>query len=381
MATTSIHSASNTAKSYVPLRPLGRGSSGAITLALAIPQGYLCALKCSVSPAKASLLLREIHILQSLDSPFVIKYLGSEMCPHNSIPSFHVPEFMDGGSLADVVRRSGGRLQEQLVRQYTRSIVQGLCYLHSRGIVHCDIKEQNILVGSSGVKIADFGAAKRINTPSDESEGDHPASEQTEFSRTLLWMAPEQAFPSDICSLGCTVLEMLQGRPPWGHLSDIAAAMYKIGCSEESPPMPESISADGKGFLLNCLRRDPADRWTAAQFLNHRFCRVETADLCKDELSSPRGILDNFFSSPLSSESTPDSDYASETSESFEETAKDAFSSDERRWITVKRSARPNRDYRSSLTEGQRAGTVQVKRACDVSFAAAMFLKTRKPVG
>ncbi|KAH7290371.1 hypothetical protein KP509_30G045100, partial [Ceratopteris richardii] len=275
---------------------LGRGSSGAITLALAIPQGYLCALKSSVAPATASLLLREIQILQFLDSPFVIKYLGSQMFPDNSVPSFHALEFMDGGSLTDVVRRSGGRLQEQVVRQYTRSIVQGLCYLHGRGIVHCDIKGQNILVGSSGVKIADFGAAKRINTPSDERE---------EFSGTVLWMAPEvvqrseQAFPSDIWSLGCTVLEMLQGRPPWGHLSDIAAAMYKIGCSEESRPMPESISSDAKDFLLHCLRRDPADRWTAAQLLSHPFCQVETEDVCKDESSSPRGILDNFFSSPL----------------------------------------------------------------------------------
>ncbi|KAH6557757.1 hypothetical protein KP509_1Z096700 [Ceratopteris richardii] len=138
MTTTCIHSTSKTAHNYVPLRPLGRGSSGAVTLALAIPQGYLCALKSSVSPVTTSLLLREIQILQPLDSPFVIKYLGSQMFPDNSVPSFHVFEFMDGGSLADVVRRSGGRLQEQLVRQYTRSIVQGLCYLHGRGIVHCD---------------------------------------------------------------------------------------------------------------------------------------------------------------------------------------------------------------------------------------------------
>ncbi|KAH7290369.1 hypothetical protein KP509_30G045000 [Ceratopteris richardii] len=177
----------------------------------------------------------------------------------------------------------------------------------------------------------------------------------------------EQAFPSDIWSLGCTVLEMLQGRPPWGHLSDIAAAMYKIGCSEESRPMPESISSDAKDFLLHCLRRDPADRWTAAQLLSHPFCQVETEDVCKDESSSPRGILDNFFSSPLNSEITSDSDCASETSEWFrnldfcnlyapphQETVKnasveplspgqrkrkhiDAFSSDELRWITVKR--------------------------------------------
>ena len=69
---------------------------------------------------------------------------------------------MEGGSVAELVKKSGGSLEEGRVRHFTRGIVEGLAYLHSQKIVHCDIKGQNILIGSgSSVKIADFGSAKK----------------------------------------------------------------------------------------------------------------------------------------------------------------------------------------------------------------------------
>lgn len=69
-------------------------------------------------------------------------------------------EYDPAGTLYDAIRSQCIRLQESMIGQYTHQILQGLEYLHSSGIVHCDIKGQNILITESGAKIADFGCAK-----------------------------------------------------------------------------------------------------------------------------------------------------------------------------------------------------------------------------
>ena len=217
---------------------------------------------------------------------------------------------MEGGSVAELVKKSGGSLEEGRVRHFTRGIVEGLAYLHSQKIVHCDIKGQNILIGSgSSVKIADFGSAKKQL----EHHNPRPHQEQkqegepcsTVFADALieeklgykspsitmrgtpLWMAPEvlqgveQSFPSDIWSLGCTVVEMLQGSSPWmlschgssqkNSLSSFESLLFKIACSQENPPLPDSLSEECRDFLCKCLHRDPNQRWAASQLLEHPF--------------------------------------------------------------------------------------------------------------
>ncbi|MCO5612419.1 hypothetical protein L7F22_066686 [Adiantum nelumboides] len=260
--------------SWLPCSPLGSGSFGHVSLALNLENGSLFAVKSAhaSSPTVLLALRNELHILQTLHSPFTIHLLGSNFSPNSdsSLPLHSLfLEYMDGGSLFDALKQSGGNLQQELhVRCFTRSILQGLSYLHQSGIVHCDIKCQNILVGSSGVKIGDFGTARRLEEAS-ISGGN--------LRGTPLWMAPEvvqgaEAMPaSDIWSLGCTVVEMLQGRPPWGHVGSVEAALFKVGCSKENPPLPESISTEAKDFLSRCLQRDVSARWTAAELLKHPF--------------------------------------------------------------------------------------------------------------
>jgi serine/threonine protein kinase len=65
-------------------------------------------------------------------------------------------------ALADLLIKFGGKLDESVIRAYTRGILRGIHYLHRQGIVHCDIKGKNVLVGANGVKLADFGSAKRL---------------------------------------------------------------------------------------------------------------------------------------------------------------------------------------------------------------------------
>lgn len=298
---------------------------------------------------------------------------------------------MEGGSIADLVKKSGGRLQEKLVRCYTRAILEGLCYLHQKEIVHCDIKGKNILIGSSGVKIADFGAAKQVGT----------GSEIIELKGTPLWMAPEvvqgmeQSFPSDIWSLGCTVVEMIQGLPPWGHITDLAAALYKIGCSEDCPPMPGSISEEARDFLFHCLQRDPRARWTAAELLQHPFvCGIEAGNEPKHPQPSPRSTLDVF---QIESDSEDESESETtavlylpstavlqtspDSSAFLKREITDVFIPQQCDWIIVKRALGWCPDKHMPFMKSAEAGEVHVRSGCNVSLDAAAFLKNRKVVG
>ncbi|KAJ7516217.1 hypothetical protein O6H91_22G047700 [Diphasiastrum complanatum] len=266
-------------KSWIRGSLLGAGAFGKVNLALNVENGELFAVKsaeCSVrADADYLAIQNEKQILQSLNSPSVISCFGSDWSVENgkSICNIFL-EYMPGGSLADLMKKFGGRLNEQLIRAYTKGILQGLQYIHSQGVVHCDIKGKNILVGSSGVKLADFGSAKRVGE--DGSSGDCLAV----MKGTPLWMAPEvvrqeeQGTGSDIWSLGCTVVEMATGRAPWSSLSNLAnhfVALYHIGCTDEVPDVPASLSAQGKDFLQKCFCRDPRQRWTGAQLLQHPF--------------------------------------------------------------------------------------------------------------
>ncbi|KAF5463828.1 hypothetical protein F2P56_013957 [Juglans regia] len=78
------------------------------------------------------------------------------------------------------------------------------------------------------------------------------------------------ALAVDIWSLGCTIIEMLTGKPPWSEFEG-AAAMFKV--LRDTPPIPETLSSEGKDFLRWCFQRNPAERPSAARLLEHRFLK------------------------------------------------------------------------------------------------------------
>ena len=125
--------------------------------------------------------------------------------------------------------------------------------MHTRPqpVIHRDIKAANILLWDSGVaKLADFGASKRLNQ----------LATQTFENKTLIgtpfWMAPEvirstgHGRKADIWSIGCTVIEMLNGRPPWYDVGNPITAMFRIASSEEFPSMPENVSVMALAVLV-----------------------------------------------------------------------------------------------------------------------------------
>ncbi|KAG7546034.1 Protein kinase domain, partial [Arabidopsis suecica] len=270
---------------------IGRGSTATVSIAIS-SSGEIFAVK-SAELSSSSFLQKEQSFLSTLSSPHIVKYIGSGLTYGNDGLVYNIlMEYVSGGSLHDLIKNSGGKLPEPEIRSYTRQILNGLVYLHERGIVHCDLKSQNVLVEENGVlKIADMGCAKSVAT--------------SEFSGTPAFMAPEvargeeQRFPADVWALGCTVIEMMTGSSPWPELNDVVAAMYKIGFSGESPEIPGWITDKAKDFLKNCLKEDPKQRWTVEELLKHPFLdddeESQTSDCLKNKTSSPSTVLDQRF--------------------------------------------------------------------------------------
>lgn len=275
---------------------LGRGSTATVSLATANPSGELFAVK-STELSRSLFLQKEKHFLSQLSCPRIVKYIGFDVSYEDDRPMYNLcMEYVPGGTLYDAIQRRGGCLDEPMIRSYTKQILQGLEYLHANGLVHCDIKSQNILMGKDGSKIADLGCAKLVGEVAATSA----------LSGTPMFMAPEvargeeQGFPADIWALGCTVIEMATGSTPWPDMKDPVSALYRIGFSGDVPEIPRWLSEKGKDFLSKCLRRDPRERWTAKEFLDqHPFLAEVDSDYSVEikefTTSSPNSVLEQGF--------------------------------------------------------------------------------------
>ncbi|KAI8476309.1 MAG: kinase-like domain-containing protein [Monoraphidium minutum] len=210
----------------------------------------------------------EVEVLRGLKHENIVQYLGTE---RTSDSMYIFLEYVHGGSIASLLAKFGP-FQEAVIRVYTRQILRGLEYLHARGIMHRDIKGANILVDKgSTVKLADFGASKKIENLATIGAGCNS------IRGTPYWMAPEvikqtgHGRPADIWSVGCTVIEMATGKPPWSNYAAPVAAMFQIASSKDPPPIPEHLSPQAKDFLLMCFNRIARDRASATRLLKHPF--------------------------------------------------------------------------------------------------------------
>ncbi|SCU90364.1 LANO_0D08482g1_1 [Lachancea nothofagi CBS 11611] len=270
---------------------IGKGSFGSVFLGLNVTTGEMVAVKQVEVPRYGSqdettlsvleALRSEVATLKDLDHMNIVQYLGFEN--KNHVYSLFL-EYVAGGSVGALIRLFG-RFEEDLVRFLAVQVLRGLSYLHSRGILHRDMKADNLLLDVDGVcKISDFGISKKSNNI-------YTNSDMT-MRGTVFWMAPEmvdtkQGYSAkvDIWSLGCVALEMFAGKRPWSNF-EVVAAMFKIGKFKSAPPIPDdtqkSISPEAKQFLDACFSIDPEKRPTADDLLLHPFCNVDKCFVFKD---------------------------------------------------------------------------------------------------
>ncbi|GJJ74585.1 transgelin [Entomortierella parvispora] len=244
---------------------IGRGQFGAVYKAMNMVTGQMVAVKRikidGLKDAEMDLLMQEVDLLKSLEHPSIVKYEGFiKTDGHLNI----ILEFVENGSLLTTLK-SFGTFPEKLVVAYVVKILEGLVYLHGKEVVHCDLKAANILTTKNGnVKLSDFGVSLNLKV----KESDFGA-----VAGTPNWMAPEVielkgASPaSDIWSLGCTIIEMLTGRPPYAELLAMTT-LFRI-VEDERPPLPNNLSVDLLDFLCQCFQKDPTLRPSAGALGRH----------------------------------------------------------------------------------------------------------------
>ncbi|XP_052188158.1 LOW QUALITY PROTEIN: mitogen-activated protein kinase kinase kinase NPK1-like [Diospyros lotus] len=260
---------------------IGCGAFGRVYMGMNIDSGELLAVKQvsiaanSASKEKTQAHIRELEeevkLLKNLSHPNIVRYLGTA----REEESLNILlEFVPGGSISSLLGKFGS-FPESVIRMYTKQLLLGLEYLHKNGIMHRDIKGANILVDNKGcIKLADFGASKKVVELA-------TITGAKSMKGTPYWMAPEvilqtgHSFSADVWSVGCTVIEMATGKPPWSQQYQEVAALFHIGTTKSHPPIPEHLSFEAKDFLLKCLQKEPDLRATAADLLQHPFVTGE----------------------------------------------------------------------------------------------------------
>lgn len=255
---------------------LGEGSYGSVYKALYKESGTVVAIKLVPIESDLHEIIKEISIMQQCDSPFVVRYYGSYF---KKCDLWICMEYCGAGSVSDIMRLRKKTLSEEEIATILSDTLMGLEYLHLRRKIHRDIKAGNILLNSEGhAKLADFGVAGQLT--------DTMAKRNTVIG-TPFWMAPEVIEEigydcvADIWSLGITALEMAEGKPPYGDIHPMRA-IFMI--PQKPPPSfrdPDKWSTEFIDFVSLCLVKNPADRATASDLLQHEYIKN----------AKPRGIL------------------------------------------------------------------------------------------
>ncbi|KAK4266383.1 hypothetical protein QN277_027317 [Acacia crassicarpa] len=260
---------------------IGYGAFGRVYMGMNIDSGELIAVKQVLIAARSASkektqahimeLEEEVKLLKNLKHPNIVRYLGTA----REEDSLNILlEFVPGGSISSLLGKFGS-FPESVIKKYTKQLLLGLEYLHQNGIIHRDIKGANILVDNKGcIKLADFGASKKVVELATMNGA-------KSMKGTPYWMAPEvilqtgHSFSADIWSVGCTVIEMATGKPPWSEQFQEVAALFHIGTTKSHPPIPDHLSAEAKDFLLKCLQKEPDLRPSASDLLQHPFVTCE----------------------------------------------------------------------------------------------------------
>ena len=203
---------------------LGEGSFGKVYEAFDDTKGQMIAIKEfkikllteKLNKETLQSLKEEASLLSRLNHPNIVKFYGVVSEQH----SFKILlELVAGGSIAKMIE-TYKPFPENVLKKYTYQILKGLEYLHIHNVIHRDIKGGNILVDRNGIcKLSDFGGSKVIT---DEIE----YHQKNSLKGTPHWMAPEIIKSmeytrfSDIWALGCTMIEMLTGNPPFSQFKN-----------------------------------------------------------------------------------------------------------------------------------------------------------------
>ncbi|XP_072752145.1 serine/threonine-protein kinase PAK mbt isoform X1 [Anoplolepis gracilipes] len=247
---------------------IGEGSTGTVCIATDKSTNRQVAVKKMDlrKQQRRELLFNEVVIMRDYHHPNIVEMYDSFLVDDEL---WVVMEYLEGGALTDIVTHS--RMDESQIATVCSQCLKPLAYLHSQGVIHRDIKSDSILLTADGrVKLSDFGFCAQVS---------QELPKRKSLVGTPYWMSPEviSRLPYgpevDIWSLGIMIIEMIDGEPPFFNEPPLQA-MRRI--RDMPPPKLKNfhkVSPRLQGFLERMLVRDPAQRATAAELLQHPFLR------------------------------------------------------------------------------------------------------------
>ncbi|KAK0488953.1 STE/STE20/PAKA protein kinase [Armillaria novae-zelandiae] len=247
---------------YRNLVKIGQGASGGVYTAYQVGTNMSVAIKQMdlEKQPKKDLIINEILVMRSSRHPNIVNYIDSFLHKNDL---WVVMEYMEGGSLTDVGQ----------IAAVSRETAQGLEHLHRHGVIHRDIKSDNVLLSMVGdIKLTDFGFCAQISDPA--------SAKRTTMVGTPYWMAPEVVTRKeygpkvDIWSLGIMAIEMIEGEPPYLNQNPLKA-LYLIA-TNGTPTIqnPENLSSTFSDYLAKTLEVDAEKRPNATQLLQHPFFKL-----------------------------------------------------------------------------------------------------------
>ena len=296
-----LHTGDVVAKRYRVDRVLGRGGMAEVYQVWDQQRRVALALKrlqvdVGFAPEKVALFQKEAQALEQLKHPAIVRFY--EYVHEGSIISF-LMDYVEGSDLRQEIRTHKNGLELERIRAVLTPICAALQFAHGRGVIHCDIKPENILLDSAGkALLSDFGIAQVVSGP--YSRGG------SSTAGTSAYMAPEQiqngvvSSQSDLYSLGVLLFEMLTGcRPFTGenapdscteagdrirweqvHHAAPAPSQYKAGLSRQVDAV-----------ILRCLQKDPSLRFSSAMDLFNAFELAQS----QAQLAGPGGQIVKSF--------------------------------------------------------------------------------------
>jgi tRNA A-37 threonylcarbamoyl transferase component Bud32 len=263
---------------YQVIRRIGAGSFGKVYQAVSVLTGKEVAIKkFDKAEIKTELakqkIFQEAKILTMLDHPNVARLLEVF---ENKGNIFCVMEFAKEGDLLDLIK-ARGPLAEDIARFVTVQVAHGLKHCHGRGVLHRDVKLDNVLLSANFVaKICDFGISRVVR----------PGEVMREDCGTPAYTAPEvvagagySGFQADVWSLGVMLFVMVTGKVPFKDAGQSLDGLHRlIRKGEFAFPAAAALSADLRDLISRMLVVDPAARLTVDEVLGHAWFRRPVID-------------------------------------------------------------------------------------------------------